>query len=259
MYLKYNNLRFKATYANAGSFYSVCLANCYWPLISQIKKDDIVVDGGANIGTFSIIASRVAERVIAIEPDPHNYAMLLENIELNNASNIVAINAALSNHTGSGYFEGNGENGHLSTRGIKVRLATIDEVSSCRATIVKLDIEGAEPLALMSQGSLDSIRAIAFELDVNQYDNIKRSNFSIPDEYTYENLIRVLSDKGFDVEFDPYEDNFHYRNFITKDVFLCEIKTGLIGTRFLLKWFFGGIKPANLFSMVFATRHKYQL
>ena len=57
------------------AFYQVVIENIYSPLLSHIKEGDVVVDAGANIGLFSILASfKVKDKgkVIAIEPEPKN-------------------------------------------------------------------------------------------------------------------------------------------------------------------------------------------
>ena len=62
------------------------------------KQGDIVVDVGAHIGRYTIIASkRVGEngKVIAIEAHPGNYEMLNRNIELNGLTNITTLNYAV--------------------------------------------------------------------------------------------------------------------------------------------------------------------
>ena len=48
------------------AFYQVVIENIYSPLLSNIKEGDVVVDAGANIGLFSILASfkvRIKERL----------------------------------------------------------------------------------------------------------------------------------------------------------------------------------------------------
>ena len=48
------------------AFYQVVIENIYSPLLSHIKEGDVVIDAGANIGLFSILASfklRIKERL----------------------------------------------------------------------------------------------------------------------------------------------------------------------------------------------------
>jgi tRNA G37 N-methylase Trm5 len=67
------------------------------------KEGDVVVDVGAHIGRYTIIASkRVGPngKVIAIEADPSNFEMLNRNIQLNRLANVTTLNyAAFSRET----------------------------------------------------------------------------------------------------------------------------------------------------------------
>jgi hypothetical protein len=61
--------------------------------VDLLKPGDVVVDVGANLGYFSIIAGALvgaAGRVFAFEPDPDNYALVQANIALNEFSDRVA-------------------------------------------------------------------------------------------------------------------------------------------------------------------------
>lgn len=73
-------------------------------MVSLIKKylpcGGTFVDVGANIGAFTLIASKIAKKVIAIEPVPECCARLQENIKLNNFNNIIIMTCAASNKTG---------------------------------------------------------------------------------------------------------------------------------------------------------------
>jgi len=67
-----------------------------------IGEDDLVVDVGAHIGTFTIMASRLARKgkVYAFEPMPENFALLKDNVEINAAHNVVVINKAVASRKG---------------------------------------------------------------------------------------------------------------------------------------------------------------
>jgi FkbM family methyltransferase len=61
------------------------------------KEGDVVVDVGAHIGRYTIIASKrvgPTGKVIAIEADPSNFEMLNRNIELNRLTNVTTLNYA---------------------------------------------------------------------------------------------------------------------------------------------------------------------
>jgi FkbM family methyltransferase len=61
------------------------------------KEGDVVVDIGAHIGRYTIIASKQVGpngKVVAIEADPSNFEMLNRNIELNRLANVTTLNYA---------------------------------------------------------------------------------------------------------------------------------------------------------------------
>ncbi|MEM0134360.1 MAG: FkbM family methyltransferase [Thermoplasmatales archaeon] len=65
----------------------------------SIQVGDTVVDVGAGIGEFSVKASKLvgdAGRVIAVEPSPLDYPVLLRNIRINHCKNIIPLNVAVS-------------------------------------------------------------------------------------------------------------------------------------------------------------------
>ena len=60
------------------------------------------VDVGANIGTYTLVASEVpAARVIGIEPHPITFAQLVENVRRNGRGNVTCLSVALSDHVGT--------------------------------------------------------------------------------------------------------------------------------------------------------------
>lgn len=66
-----------------------------------LRPGDIFVDVGANIGLFTVIASRyVGARghVYAFEPCAETHRRLLENVRLNGLTNVSCFQAALSDH-----------------------------------------------------------------------------------------------------------------------------------------------------------------
>ena len=65
-----------------------------------IKKGDVVLDIGANIGVYTVLFAEIVGdkgRVYAFEPDPKNFALLKKNIEINKYKNVVLINKAVLN------------------------------------------------------------------------------------------------------------------------------------------------------------------
>lgn len=128
------------------------------------RERDVVVDVGAYVGLYSILSSKIVGNdgfVIAIEPEPHTFRLLVENLKLNNLDNLLPLNFALSDQEGEIEFyvpkitSGSSFNlAHLKTQKIKdyattrVKAKTIDFMvknSILRyVDIMKVDVEGAE-------------------------------------------------------------------------------------------------------------------
>lgn len=71
--------------------------------VEQLRSNDVFLDIGANAGVYSLLASGAASngRVFAFEPNPVLFDDLRFNIEINEARNITAFNAGVSDRTGT--------------------------------------------------------------------------------------------------------------------------------------------------------------
>lgn len=68
-------------------------------LRAHLRRGDVFIDAGANVGFYSLIASDLVGRngrVLAIEADPYNYEKLVINLQLNDARNVCAVNVGVS-------------------------------------------------------------------------------------------------------------------------------------------------------------------
>ena len=87
----------QATIIN-GLSQGLCYESDYTSLMMKvIQPGDTVIDIGANIGYFSLLASSLVTKsgmVISLEPESSNFSYLLRNIKLNNLTNITAYNIA---------------------------------------------------------------------------------------------------------------------------------------------------------------------
>ena len=128
---------------------------------SSIEKGMTVVDIGANLGYFTVISShRVGPegKVFAFEPDPHNFSLLQKNISTNEFRNVTASQIALSDRSGTRelfFGDNNTTHSFSDKRGKRksetVTTDTLDNIlkadGSPRVDLIKMDIEGAEPVA----------------------------------------------------------------------------------------------------------------
>lgn len=59
-------------------------------LLHFLRPDDVFVDVGANVGSYTVLASGVCgAQTIAFEPDPKSFAALMRNVELNKIDGLV--------------------------------------------------------------------------------------------------------------------------------------------------------------------------
>ena len=66
-----------------------------------LRPDNLFLDVGANIGSYSILAASLGARCLAFEPVPTAYEHLLENINLNRFGNLIdARNIAIGDKKG---------------------------------------------------------------------------------------------------------------------------------------------------------------
>lgn len=73
-----------------------------------VKPEDNFVDIGANVGSYSLVASKFAKKVYAFEPSSLNFALLLKNIKLNDLQDKIKLFPfKLSDYTALSWFNYN--------------------------------------------------------------------------------------------------------------------------------------------------------
>jgi FkbM family methyltransferase len=123
-------------------------------MMSQINKESVAVDVGANIGYYTLLIAQRAKKVYAIEPDKEVFEILKKNVEENNLKNVVLLNIAASDRKEKKYLikdkenQGNsrlgGKNGELV---ICLRLDDI-LVNEQYISAIKIDVQGWEPAVI---------------------------------------------------------------------------------------------------------------
>ena len=183
-----------------------------------VREKDIIVDLGANIGYFTLLAARLTGKegkVYSFEPEPKNYSYLIKNIKLNNYDNVLAMQEAVSDkngriklyicehdtghHTINQYggiknYKPNTDNKEIF---IEIDTVTLDDFLRDKektVDVIKMDIEGAEMLALSGM-----------EQTIKQNQNIKmfieffplliKKMGDSPEEF----IGKLLKDYGFSV------------------------------------------------------------
>ena len=128
-------------------------------LLGILKPGQVVFDVGANIGYYTLLASRVvgrAGRVVACEPSPRNISYLHRHIALNGATNVTVIPAGCYDRSGLMAFDAGRDwaAGHLVEHAVPanghrdlVSTVALDEIvraSGLLPDVLKIDVEGAE-------------------------------------------------------------------------------------------------------------------
>jgi FkbM family methyltransferase len=182
------------------------------------KQGDIVVDIGAHIGLYTIIASKrvgTNGKVVAIEADPGNFEMLNRNIKLNRLTNVIPLNYAVySKETKVKLYLPSGESGftkyntimsdwvNTNDKFVEVSANTLDYLLQSKGikqgevNWIKIDVEGAEFEVLKGAANvLSKSKDIALLMELHGPPNVYRPkvqelvnlyNFRIELEKSYE-------------------------------------------------------------------------
>ncbi len=152
----------------------------------EIKPGDTVVDLGANVGSFSILAGMEgAETIVAVEAHPETIALFEKNVERNNQyfKNPVTLfrGAVMGKPQEEVPFylcnDPKGSGSHTATlhpnnkpdnfKHLTVKAFSLDQIIEMaklnRIDFLKVDIEGAEYEVIDNCSRLDIVRQISFE------------------------------------------------------------------------------------------------
>lgn len=156
------------------------------------RRGWVVVDGGAHMGFYAMRAASMVGaqgKVIAVEPEPANFAILERNIKANRLGNVIAIQAALADKVGLGKLSRTrmSTTHYLtdleSSDSLTVRALTLDsllqQVGLRKVDLVKLDVEGAELQVLEgAKNTMLSSPSAKFVVEPSNTDSaIKVENF----------------------------------------------------------------------------------
>lgn len=150
--------------------HTVARTGSYEPEVSaalrgRLSPGATFVDVGANIGWFSLLAAGLvgpAGRVLAVEPNPLNVALLERSAKDNGFDNIEVLCVALAETAGVVALETDGSNGRVIPvdgppdkpfrASFVVAAEPLDDLLAkagiTRVDVMKVDVEGAEPMAL---------------------------------------------------------------------------------------------------------------
>lgn len=182
------------------------------------RKNDIVMDVGANIGCTVLLFAQVARQVHAFEPSPTTFRYLERNIAASGCSNIELYNLALGAKPGSSkiaYSPSNRAGGFISThtqagKGHVVETVQIETADTLveragipRVDLMKIDVEGCERQVLEGATFLVRSNKPVVALELNHWCLNAFQRTSVPDFFDF---LRSIFPIVYAVEGDTYAD-----------------------------------------------------
>ncbi|MBD2292363.1 FkbM family methyltransferase [Anabaena sphaerica FACHB-251] len=171
-------------------------------LLRYLRAEDSFLDIGANIGIYTLLAASIIKNgtIYSFEALPKNYTRLEENIRINQLDQVKTYSLAISNLIGNialNLAEGDSmpfisTQSHEKT--LTVKTDTLNNIlnneSLSKLTLAKIDIEGAELLAL--KGATSLLKKQLPHVWIMEINNAV-SNF----DYNKEDLVNFLQDYGY--------------------------------------------------------------
>lgn len=148
------------------STYRACMTGGYGYFISNhigtINRKFVFLDIGSNQGLYSLLSARSKNciHVFAFEPNPETFSFLVDNIRYNGLNgDITPIQAAIadggllrftvpSNHSGAATLCGQYSSGFAACAISDSALEDMVAAATGHALVMKIDVEGAEPIVL---------------------------------------------------------------------------------------------------------------
>lgn len=150
--------------------------NVYEVNDTHFNRGGVVVDIGANIGTFSLFAAQYADKVYAVEPEPHNLEALKNNININNMNDkVIPIPYGISDFKGTAVIHDSGGGSSIKddgSFGAEIEIMTLDNLFTLyqieSVDVLKVDVEGSELEIILgaSKESLNKCKYITMEFDI---------------------------------------------------------------------------------------------
>ena len=131
--------------------------------LDYVKKNNTVIDVGANIGTVTLLLANIVGKngnVYSIEPHPTTHRYLVENIKLNKFENVTTFNIALgekSMQVNFSNFKSDDQNKILNLGSkLSIKMSKLDDlpIKESMIDLLKIDTIGYEKFVLLGANSL---------------------------------------------------------------------------------------------------------
>jgi FkbM family methyltransferase len=170
-------------------------------ITQHLKSGDTFVDIGANLGYFTLLASKLlgtSGKVISFEPVTEAYNYCRRNIEANKLTNATLYKNGLWSEKKTLNISQSLQLGgsHISDTGDSIECIPLDSLNLA-PNMIKMDIEGAEPYAL--QGMVETLKRChpTIVMEVNRY--CLKSFFGKDTEDVWQ----PLTDLGYEISVIP--------------------------------------------------------
>lgn len=144
-------------YADYVQMHAVC------NFVSQLRNQPVIIDVGAHHGAYAVLIGQIVRylngKVIAVEPNPQSFEILMNNVRLNGLEDVVVCEpSAVSDNPGLMYISMEGGQSQItleqSNNGITVEVITLkrllDKHKLTAVDLLIIDVEGAELPVLRS-------------------------------------------------------------------------------------------------------------
>jgi len=140
--------------------------------------NDTFVDVGAYHGYYTVRMAKVFKKVIAIDANPDNYKVLVDNVKLNGLSNVKMVNCGVSDKIEvlTLYDRGASSTFFVKKDAVKkhiVKTDTLDNIlkDEPKIDLIKIDIEGYEVRAINGAKNIIEKHKPIFIIEHHQYRN----------------------------------------------------------------------------------------
>lgn len=146
-------------------------------LLHFLRSTDTFFDIGANVGSYTLLASGVIKsKSVAFEPIPSTYNILKKNIALNGLNKLVILeNKGVGNKNENLTFTALEDTTNhiildplIEQNTISVPITTLDNYTSQKPSLIKIDVEGFETEVLNGAEQIlngSTLKAIIIELN----------------------------------------------------------------------------------------------
>jgi len=185
-----------------------------------VRDGAVVLDIGAHLGYFTVLAAKRGATVLAFEPNPRTIAHLRRNLALNGVTDHVrVVQRAVGGEPGTASFflSRGGDESSLHAHSpedepVTVEVVPVDaETDGLRVDVIKMDVEGGEVEALrgMRRTLADASPGLALFVERNS-DALGRAGHSPGD------LDDALRSLGLELEVLDQDDESGYVNLVCR-------------------------------------------